>query len=306
MAQTVELAYGLTGLTATLKLFPLGSDTIANGPSDTLTEQTNRKGVYRATVSETPALVGQYEAYMLDGDGVVLYSGVVELADDTEVHTVGDYVITAPVSVTLSADDIDDIAEGVVDGIGGIGGEHLQTVTVTDAADDAPIQGATVKILSGATLIDIATTNNSGIALVNADAGTYMLTVSHSGLYASSTSTLVVNAPAQVAVELSALFIAVPDLPGPCTGYFLCLGSDNQPEAGVTFSRRMVAGAGLVGYTLDDVIVTFISGVNGMAQDTGLRQEAWYQFKRGTGPWSAAAQAPAATSWALNELLGNP
>jgi hypothetical protein len=105
MASTpVEIIHGATGLTAiTLKLYARGSDAIVNGAGDALTEQTNRKGVYRATVDE--ALTGLHEAYMVDGSGNVLYAGVVRLQDTSEVCTVGE----------LSAlNDVPDMAIGEV------------------------------------------------------------------------------------------------------------------------------------------------------------------------------------------------
>lgn len=52
MAQTLEVK-AETGLTISVQLFPYGSDTIANGAGgDTLTEYTNRKGLYFATIAE--------------------------------------------------------------------------------------------------------------------------------------------------------------------------------------------------------------------------------------------------------------
>jgi hypothetical protein len=52
-----------TGLTLTLKLFPHGSDTIANGAGDTAVEATNRLGVYSANVTE--ALSGLHHAIIV-------------------------------------------------------------------------------------------------------------------------------------------------------------------------------------------------------------------------------------------------
>jgi hypothetical protein len=104
MASTpVEIIHGITGLTLTLKLYPRGSDTIANGAGDSMTEQTNRKGVYRATVTE--ALTGLHEAYAVDGSGNVLFTGFVRLQDTTDVFTVGDL---------SSLNDVPDAAVGEV------------------------------------------------------------------------------------------------------------------------------------------------------------------------------------------------
>lgn len=93
MADTpVEARIGITGQTLTLKLYPLGSDSIANGASgDSMTEETNRTGVYRATVTE--ALTGYHEAYCLLADGTVLYVGIVSMADNTGVKTIGEWAV---------------------------------------------------------------------------------------------------------------------------------------------------------------------------------------------------------------------
>jgi hypothetical protein len=101
MAITVEIIHGVTGLTGTLKLYARGSDTIVNGAGDTMTEQTNRKGVYRATVDES--LSGLYEAYFIDGSSNVLYTGIVDLADDADVHTVGDPSVGVDLESGLTA-----------------------------------------------------------------------------------------------------------------------------------------------------------------------------------------------------------
>ena len=46
MANTPVELRAPTALSLTLELYPYGSDTLANSGADTLTEQTNRKGLY--------------------------------------------------------------------------------------------------------------------------------------------------------------------------------------------------------------------------------------------------------------------
>jgi hypothetical protein len=88
MASTpVEAMVGLTGLTLTLQLFPRGVDTIANGAGDAMTEQTNRKGCYRATVTE--AITGVHEAYIYEGADLI-FTGAVYLLDTTDVFSIGE------------------------------------------------------------------------------------------------------------------------------------------------------------------------------------------------------------------------
>lgn len=80
----IQLASGLSS--PTLTLYADGSDSAANTP-DTLTEETNRLGLYEATVTEN--LSGVYYAKALDGASLV-GSGWVTLADDTSEYQVID------------------------------------------------------------------------------------------------------------------------------------------------------------------------------------------------------------------------
>lgn len=68
MAQTLEVR-AATGLTLTVQLYPYGSDTIANTGGDTLTEQTNRKGIYQATVTES--ISGWHTAHVFESGSCI-------------------------------------------------------------------------------------------------------------------------------------------------------------------------------------------------------------------------------------------
>ncbi len=84
MASTTVEVHMPTGLTLTLKLYPYGSDTIANGAGgDTMTERTNAKGVYSATVTE--AITGWHDAIIEEG-GTSIAALDVHLADDTGTY----------------------------------------------------------------------------------------------------------------------------------------------------------------------------------------------------------------------------
>lgn len=82
MAQTLEVR-AETGLSLTVKLFPYGSDTAANGSGDTLTEATNRKGLYTATVSES--ISGWHTAHIFEA-GTCLAVHDVYLTDTATTH----------------------------------------------------------------------------------------------------------------------------------------------------------------------------------------------------------------------------
>lgn len=76
MSATLEL-FAPSGLALTVQLYPYGSDTIANGAGgDALTEATNRKGLYTATIAE--AITGWHTAHVFLS-GTVIAAGDVYL-----------------------------------------------------------------------------------------------------------------------------------------------------------------------------------------------------------------------------------
>ena len=78
MASTIEVPY-LTGQTLTVELYPQGSDTIANGAGgDTMTEATNSKGRYTASVAES---LSGWHYFVVKSGAVVLRNGYVKLVD---------------------------------------------------------------------------------------------------------------------------------------------------------------------------------------------------------------------------------
>lgn len=106
MADTiVEVVLDDAASGLTLELYADGSDVLANsGGADTLTEETNRKGLYLATVQE--ALSGLHYAKILDG-AEVYAAGWVDLADDTGTYTIReDKVAFNPASDTVSVGTI--------------------------------------------------------------------------------------------------------------------------------------------------------------------------------------------------------
>lgn len=169
-ATPVEIIHGATGLTGTLKLYARGSDTLANptGGGDTLTAQTNRPWVYRATVDE--ALTGLYEAVMVDGSGNVLFTGVIDLEDTTSVQTVAELSHT----ITNSA-----------------AGTGARTVTITVNDGTTALESAAVRMTKGSESY-VLTTNASGQCTFNLDDGMWTVAVTRSG-YQYAGTTLVVD-----------------------------------------------------------------------------------------------------------------
>lgn len=89
MACTVEYWHPTTGATLTLNLYAVGSSTVVNTGGDTLTEDGSTRR-YTAAVAE--ALAGVYKARVVNGSGVVLYDGLVKVADDAGTYQI-DYVV---------------------------------------------------------------------------------------------------------------------------------------------------------------------------------------------------------------------
>jgi hypothetical protein len=111
MASTIVELLAPAGLTLTLELYPEGSDTIANGAGDTLTEATNRDGLYTATVTE--ALAGYYYAKVIDGSSNLISAGWVKLVDDTNTYTVGERVVAIE-GAKRQLDDLNDVSSASV------------------------------------------------------------------------------------------------------------------------------------------------------------------------------------------------
>ena len=86
MANAIVQCQAPTGLSLTLSLYAFSSDdTLANsGGADTLTEKTNNKGLYQATVTE--GLSGWHWAKILDGSSNLIAHYAVWMSDTTNTH----------------------------------------------------------------------------------------------------------------------------------------------------------------------------------------------------------------------------
>jgi hypothetical protein len=111
MATTPVQIEAPSGLTLTLELYPHGSDTIANGEGDTLTEETNRHGVYSASVTES--LTGLHHAIVVDVSNNSIATYHVDLADTTAIHYAGDIAASVQSGVTLA--DSEDVYHALIE-----------------------------------------------------------------------------------------------------------------------------------------------------------------------------------------------
>jgi len=160
MASTIVELLAPSGLTLTLELFPELSDTIANGAGDTLTEATNRDGLYTATVTES--LAGYYYAKIIDGSSNLISAGWVKLADDTNTYTVGERVVAIE-GTNRQFDDLNDIAATDIVSSGAIttsGGAVSTVTTVTTCTTNTDMRGTDNALLAAS-----APTNFSDLAI---------------------------------------------------------------------------------------------------------------------------------------------
>ena len=305
MASTLELL-APTGLTLTVELYPHGSDAIANTGGDSLTEATNRRGLYTATISET--LSGWHTAHV-KLSGTVIAAGDVLMADGQTcrvrdhdpkadvafvsgtAQTAGDIVeiLTAIKGAGWTTENLKAIKDAVdaIDpldatetqaaaaaaiaaaGLAGTGGAYTQTVTVTSDGS-TPIPNATVAIYSGSTLVDTKTTNSSGVATPTCDAGSYTLRVTASG-YASSSTSITVTADAARTVSLAALSSVVgASDPSQTTAYWYVYGNDGVlvGAGDVTMTVEIIEVPGDLGYAYDDTPLSLSSNASGLISAT--------------------------------------
>lgn len=140
MAATPVELLAPSGLTLTLELYPIGTDVIANTGGDTLTESTNAKGRYTATVDES--ISGDHVAVVKSGSNVIA-NGYLDLSDDTTTYRVADSLADARVNkATLQTlDDIENLSAAAVNAEVV---DALATDTYAEPGQEAP--GATVSL----------------------------------------------------------------------------------------------------------------------------------------------------------------
>lgn len=150
MANTTVQIQMPSGLSSpTLTLYADGSDTAGNTP-DTLTEPTNRKGLYQATVTE--ALDGMHFAKVLVGSNVVA-TGWVVLADDTNTYNVVDaYADASDLTAAGIADAVWDEAASAHN-IGGSFGKFLRQLKEGVVSAEADVNDASATTTSFVTTL---------------------------------------------------------------------------------------------------------------------------------------------------------
>jgi hypothetical protein len=119
---TIEALVGISGLTLLVDLYPLGSDTISlNG--GTLTEATNRKGLYTGTFTST-GFSGEYQAFVYPSGSVSqrVYVGYVNITDAASLHRIVDNAADASVDITGCSSNVGAFLGTVSKGAAGYAG----------------------------------------------------------------------------------------------------------------------------------------------------------------------------------------
>ena len=133
MASTPVEFRAPSGLTLTLEVYPYGSDTIGNTGGDSAAEETNRKGVYTATVTE--ALTGWHTAHVMSGsDAIAVYD--VDLNDTTVVHRCFDRAAEINAQVA-GVDHSEAIRRIATIAVGKVSGAGTGTETFNDFAESS-------------------------------------------------------------------------------------------------------------------------------------------------------------------------
>jgi hypothetical protein len=263
-----------------------------------LTEYATNLGTYYGNVVDLVTDV--YTVRVRDAGGTTFGNGYV--LDHTNAIGIELVKENAFATVTLTDEDIDDIVNGVVAGIGGGSGARAVTITVNDGVN--PLESACIRLTKGAESYT-RSTNAAGVTspAFTVDDGTWAVVITLMG-YTFTGTTLVVNGDETQTYSMTQVAISVPALPNCTTGYAVCIGTDGLPEEGVVVQAQMTAGPGTAGYIQDRGVITMTSDAVGYIEHTGFVHGAKYRFRRGSDSWGVAHLAPSANNWALDEFLG--
>ena len=158
--QTLEFG-ATTGLGLTAKLFAIGSDTVVQTASS-VTEATNRKGIYSAVFTDAPA-ADYLLIVFLGSDGIASYQYALTLETATFQPSTGG-----------GGGDATLAKQNEILGQFAGGGAHEIEVTVERSTDNTAVSGARVSIV-GTSIAE--TTGTNGIATLLVDNGTYEIRI---------------------------------------------------------------------------------------------------------------------------------
>lgn len=160
----------------------------------------------------------------------------------------------------MSAADLDSQLDAILANTGT--GARTVTITVNDGS--TALQNAIVRLSEGLNTYRTVT-NASGVAVFNVDDATYTVAVTKSG-YTYAGTTLVVNGTETATYSMTAVSVTPPTNPDLSAVVVLCLGTDFEPEAGVTIDIRIVTlPSGSTNTAYPGIKQTATSNVSGIA-----------------------------------------
>lgn len=287
-----------SGMSLSLSLFPEGSD--AAGATDVAaTEETNRLGMYAATISA--AISGLQTAIIKDAvSSAVVATGWLELDDDTNRYYVADFGYSPGVNggAIHVLDDVD---------AGGTGdGARTILVTVNDGAN--PLENAKIRLSEkyGAKSY-VANTDVSGQRTFNVDDGTWVVAISKSN-YDFEGAELVVTDDDTPVYSMTQTVFPSPE-PGQVTGVARCFDNKGQAEPGVEVHCEMTVVAESNGYSYSTTKRTAVSNANGDASFTGMFIGGTFRIWRGDSKktkFTVTIPANASDPFQLVSHLGAP
>lgn len=307
-----------SGRTLTAKLFTLAAPDTVAFTADSVTERTNAKGEYVCTFGEASAISGDHKLVLFDGSlaaaiGFVTFAGTdaetatetpptVEL-DPTRQQALADLAAMITGSGTADA-KFDAVALSLAPGGGALTGPFTRTITVTDAADDAPIEAAKVRLYrTGET--ETKPTDADGEASFTTEAATFSYAVTAEG-YGGASGTIVISANGATTIELTATAVTPPTDPALSAIEVLCLNANFAATAGIDIDFRMSAVAsGDQNRAHPGAKKTVTSNVSGIARFEGP-QGATIEWKRGTGQQWTAVTLDGDSVTNVTSLIGSP
>lgn len=260
MAQTIRLTY-VDGLSLTLKLFDADGNAVGEVAGYALTEVST--GQYRTNavadgVSGENLIATIETATQFEAAGFVTIEGVADSVAIVGVQPVDlsaiESTLGTPVGASLAAD---------VAAVAGGTGPHAITVTCEDG-DSNGVPNVLVSVVGSTRK---ATTNASGVAVLNVDSATYTLRYAVPFGYESLTDeVVVVGGDTSVDKTLTATTIAEPSDPALCR-VFVYLNLNGVAVSGATFSALVAdANSATDGVVLSTVIASDTTDANGYAE----------------------------------------
>lgn len=241
--QTVQLQtfdYGASLSSATLR--NVATDTLV-ATADSIDEVTADSGLYAAVFGEASVIAaGTYRFRAVVGGQPINRYVTLAGTDNEVVQARSDRAVELDSSALraalgMSAADLDDQLDAILAAATAGAGTGARTVTITVDDGETELQNAVVRLTEGANTYRVLT-DVDGVAVFNVDDASYSVAITKSG-YTYAGTALVVDGDETVAYSMTAVTVTPPTNPDLSAVVVLCLGTDFEPESGVTIDLRI-------------------------------------------------------------------